>query len=176
MINDPYFSYISDLALKRDRGNYKKLLIALHSFPFEYILDLDENREIDGLELRMEYIRSHSHFKYDLENLYFERPCSVLEMMVALSKRCHDTILNPEDGKERTNELFSLMLTNMGLIDCTDENYNQSKINKAVMRMLNRTYTAEGDGGLFYIPGIKDDMRKVELWYQAMWYIDSIYN
>lgn len=176
MTRDPYFSYICDLAMKRKKEDYSKLLATLHSYPFEYILDLDENRETDGLELRVEYFRAHPHFKYELETMYKERPCSVLEMMIALAKRCYDTVLDPGDGKERVDELFFLMLSNMDLIDCKNDNFNYAKVNHNVMRMMNRDYTRDGNGGLFYIPNIKEDMRQVEIWYQAMWYIDSIYN
>lgn len=176
LTRDPYYSYICNLAFKRDKDRYTKLLSTLHSYPFEYILDLDENREADALDMRLDYMKNNIYFKYDLEVLYHERPASVLEVMVALSKRCYDTVLDPGDGMDRTNELFWLMLSNMGLSNCTDDNFDYGLVNTAVMRVMNRDYAADGKGGWFYIPGVNEDLRKVELWYQAMWYIDDIYN
>lgn len=173
---DPYYSYICDLAMRRNREDYSKLLATLHSYPFEYSLDMDENREADGLEMRKNYFNSHPHFKYDLQLLYNERPCSVLEMMVALSKRIYDSILDPGDGRDRSNELFTLMLTNMDILDCDDKHFDGPRVQETIMRLIDREYSKDGKGSLFYIPESTDDMRQLEIWYQAMKYVDAIYN
>lgn len=176
LTRDPYYSYICDLAMRRDREDYSKLLATLHSFPFEYILDMDENRQTDALEMRRKYFNSHVHFKYDLTTMYHDRPPSVLEIMVALSKRIYDSILDPGDGRDRSNELFALMLTNLDILDCDDRHFNGEKVEETILKLLNREYSKDGKGSLFYIPECDEDMRNMEIWYQAMKYVDSIYN
>ena len=174
--NDVYFSYLCDLALKRERNEYTKLCHILHNRAFEYIIDMDENRYTDGLELRQEYFNNNAYFKNDLSILYKNRPCSVLEMMVALARRCYHSILSVGGSRDKTNEIFKLMLVNLGLDKCTDDNIGEEFVNQRIDDLLNRTYSPDGRGSLFYIPNIQEDMRQVDLWYQAMWYIDSIIN
>ena len=39
---------------------------------------------------------------------------------------------------------------------------------------LNRQYEADGRGGLFIVRNSRFDLRTVEIWYQAMWYLDEV--
>ena len=39
---------------------------------------------------------------------------------------------------------------------------------------LNRDYGRDGKGGLFTIEHCRYDMRDIEIWYQANWYLDNI--
>ena len=41
-------------------------------------------------------------------------------------------------------------------------------------RFLRREYEPDGRGGLFTIKSGRHDMRKIEIWYQMMWYLDEI--
>lgn len=175
MKTDQYFNYICDLALGKNKSSYTKLCWLLHNMPFMYILDMDENRAVDGVYLRKNFIDRHP--EYSLEELYADRMCSVLEMMVALAKRCHDSVIDaPGSGNGKSYELFKLMLDNMGLDKYTDNKFNQKAVEKIVNNMLDRDYPSDGKGSMFYIPGIEYDMKDAEIWYQAMWYIDSIMN
>lgn len=178
MGNDPYFSYICSLALGKNKNDYKKLCGFLYDTPFMYILDMDENRELDGLLLRKTFMESNPD--YDMERSLrpdLNHMCSVLEMMVALAKRCHNSIIDaPGSGEGGPYELFSLMLDNMGLDRFTDDRFSQKAVERIVTNMLDRNYPPDGKGSMFYIPGIERDMREAEIWYQAMWYIDSIMN
>lgn len=169
---DPYFDYICDLALGKNKSNYTQLCASLYEIPFMYILDMDENRAVDGMYLRMEFINSHPEL-----NMWSKEMCTVLEMMVALAKRCHESIIDaPGSGNNKSYELFGLMLENMGLNKYIDNRFNKKAVEKIVNNMLDRNYSADGKGSMFYIPGINHDMREAEIWYQAMWYIDSIMN
>ena len=51
-MKDIYFSYLCDLGLGQDVRYYEQLCKVLHDTDFQYILDMDENRIVDGLELR----------------------------------------------------------------------------------------------------------------------------
>ena len=43
-----------------------------------------------------------------------------------------------------------------------------------IRRFLNRDYERDGKGGLFTIEHCRYDMRDIEIWYQANWYLDNI--
>ena len=39
---------------------------------------------------------------------------------------------------------------------------------------MNRTYSPDGDGGLFTVRNCDRDLRNVEIWIQMCWYLDTI--
>lgn len=174
-MNDAYFEYLCDLALGKDVIYYSKLCEILHNRDFEYILDMDENRAIDGIELRTDYFNSH-RIKWQVDLYYNDKPCSILEMMVALSQRCCDSIMDDGSGMDYTGELFRLMIQNLGLSTIPNTNFNLGTINDILDDFLDRKYSPDGRGSLFYIPDCTEDLRNIEIWSQAMWYLEAILN
>lgn len=169
---DAYYEYLCDLALGKDVNYYKKLLQFLHERDFLYILDLDENRAVDGLEMRNEFFKNY-HLANDI---YYEKSCSILEMMVALAKRCCDGIMDDGSGLDYIGEMFRLMLNNLGLLNIPDTNFNLGMVADIVDNFLDRKYCPDGRGSLFYIPHCSVDLREVEIWTQAMWFLETILN
>lgn len=173
-IEDLYFKYMCHLATKKKKKSYHKLLTQLHQTEFTFIFKMDENRAYDGIDLRY-------RFAYDLQlpdslvSKYLDiRPCSVLEMMLALAARCEDNIMtNPEKG-DRTSVWFWEMITSLGLSRMTDNNYDERYVDTAIQKFLNREYEPNGKGGLFTIHGATKDLRDVEIWYQMCWYLNTI--
>ena len=70
------------------------------------------------------------------------------------------------------------MLESLGLSDMTDGRFDEHTASDMVDRLLSHQYSPDGKGGLFWIPqettGERRDMRKYEIWYQMMWYLDNI--
>ena len=153
-----YFDRLKRMALGPSSREYDLLCQALHSRNFEYIIDMDENRITDALEMRKEFGEKS------------DKQCSVFEVLVALGNRCSSTMFDSSEN------IFDLMLNNMGLMKYTNSNFDAKAVDRIINIFLDRKYGKDGKGGPFYIPGIEKDMRKAELWYQAMWYIDSILN
>ncbi len=142
------------------------LLKQLHAMEFSYINSMDYNRAVDGLELRY-------NFSPELSNCD-RSPCSVLEMLIALSEKCEGIAGDPDKG-DRTAYWFWMMIENMELLSVTDRNYDSLYVEERISIMMNRAYEPDGSGGgLFYIPTTAYDLRKVELWYQMCWYVDTI--
>ena len=102
------------------------------------------------------------------------RPCSVLEMMIALALRCDAFMDDPEIG-ERTSQWFWDMIINLGLGYMIDEKYDEYVVDEIIRRFLDRDYEPDGKGGLFRIKRCMYDLREVEIWYQLCWYLDAIY-
>lgn len=103
-----------------------------------------------------------------------DRPCSVLEMMVALSARCEEHIMDDPDSGNRTGKWFFDMILSLGLINMQDERFDALYARAAISRFLRREHAANGCGGLFTLRYHSADMRRVEIWYQAMWYLDEV--
>ena len=65
--------------------------------------------------------------------------------------------------------LESLDLASMDDDVGVDERY----FDRVVDRFLAREYEPNGKGGLFILHNCPHDLRSVEIWYQAMWYLSS---
>lgn len=155
--------------------SFERLLNKLHSTQFVWHIRRDENRAEDGISLRYRYLRDIFEFSEVEQYLsYLSGPCSVLEMMVALSLRCEETIMDNPDYGNRTSYWFWSMINNLGLGAMYDERYNDDKIHQSLSNFLNRNYSSNGAGGLFTIRGTRKDLRKVEIWYQMCWYLDKL--
>lgn len=147
-------------------ASYNKLLKYLNNKKFTYTIPLDENRALDGLNLRWRFA--------DEAGYYIKGDCSVLEMMVALSLKCEEQIMSDDDIGNRTGRWFWEMIDNLGLESMYDDNFDKVYSDEVIYRFLNREYKPNGDGGLFRVNNRREDLRKVEIWYQMCWYLDTL--
>ena len=179
-IENDYFEWLCQKVTNDDsvtRGLYRKLLMELHTIKFVYSVPLDRNRAADGVGLRDRFALEITHNDFTkIEEITSNiiGDCSVLEMMVALVLRCEETIMDDTRFGNRTEYWFWRMINNMHLSEFTDSKHDRSEIRRRVDIMLYRNYTPDGDGGLFFIPGIRGDLRKIEIWSQMLWYLDTI--
>ena len=176
-LDNLYFNWLYQLVcndLYSVRSSHRKLLMRLHSIEFSWLIDLDENRAYDGLGLRRRF-EYESACDQGLMDLYFrDRPCSVLEMMIALSMRCEESIMTDPNCGNRTGQWFWSMIVSLGLGGITDQRYNREYVDNVIFRFLTRNYDQDGKGGLFTIPDCGVDLRDVQIWTQMCWYLDSI--
>lgn len=174
-ITDDYFEWIFDMlcANKYAPGiSFRRLIRHLHSIPFSYTIPCDVNRAKDGIDLRWKYSLIQG---WDEVPECLDGPCSVLEMMVALSIRCEEHIMdNPLIG-DRTRQWFWGMIRNLGIGYMSDDFYNPDLVDEVIDRLLNREYEPDGTGGLFQIKNTTRDLRMEEIWKQANWYFNTVY-
>lgn len=167
--NIQYDEWLCDIVCKNlfsDAISYDQLLSYLSHREFTVVIPNDINRAKDGVDLRLRYHLDTGKYTNN------DKPCSVLEMMVALSIRCEESIMdNPEYG-DRTAQWFWSMIRNLGLYTMTDDEFDIVYVTSVVDRFLNREYEPNGEGGLFRIPNCEHDLRDVEIWYQLCWYLD----
>lgn len=153
---------------------HHKLLAHLHGVDFFYKIALDGNRAEDGVELRYRFGCLFRYPEAEIAAYLDDRPCSVLEMMVALAVRAEEHIMvNPDIGN-RTAEWFWGMVESLGLGSMTDERFDVNYVDKLIFRFLNRQHKPNGEGGLFTIKNYRRDLRSVEIWYQMCWYMNDI--
>ena len=173
-INNEYFEWLFNLVCgERFSRNisYRKLLTHLHSIEFTYSIFKDKNRAEDGIDLRYRFILDHT---YNIELMdYLDGPCSIFEMITALSIRCEESIMDDPRVGDRTGQWFWGMIVNLGLGGMTDDSFDQKFVDEVILRFLNHDYEPDGRGGLFTIRNCKRDLRTVEIWYQLCWYLDN---
>ena len=173
-INNEYFEWMFDLVCGTrysKRISFRKLLIYLHDTEFRYSIPMDENRAEDGMNLRYRFalLREIDDFAE-----YLDGPCSVLEMMIALSIRCEENIMDDPGIGDRTGQWFWGMINNLGLGSMTDNQFDIYYVEDVIERFLDREYEPDGKGGLFTVRHCDRDLTTVEIWHQLCWYLDSI--
>ena len=173
IIND-YFEWLWNFTKCRGHSQNRKIITLLHNIEFRYSIPMDANREEDGIDLRYRFITEIGIPKnYQEVYGYLDGPCSVLEMMIALAIRCEESIMDDPDIGDRTSEWFWLMMKNLGLDYMSDRKFDRDIAEEKISIFLDRKYKRNGEGGLFVVNG-RRDLRKVEIWYQMCWYLDTI--
>lgn len=172
-----YFEWLYSLVYgdnSYSRLSYKKLLLFLHEIDFTYSMDMDRDRALDGIELRHLFGHATGHPKYVIDHELGDKPCSVLEMMVALAYKGEEQIMNDEAYGDRTGQWFWNMIVSLELGSMHDNNFNSSYIYHMVSKFLRREYASNGQGGLFTIDNCKYDLRNIDIWTQYMWYLNTV--
>jgi hypothetical protein len=164
---EEYFVWLySRVASSKQRSMHKThwtLLRQLYTKEFVWLVPNDDNRVEDGRDLRLEFFDAHE-WPYDQD--WIDQPCSMLEMLVALSRR-----VSFEAGG-KASVWFWHLLENVDLAHYTDANPgNPEEIDAVLDRVIWRTYSPSGQGGLFPLVAADKDQRQVELWYQLSAYI-----
>lgn len=170
-LNNEYFDWMCHIVGYR---HFKKLLKRLHEIEFDYTIPMDGNRAEDGIELRYRFGYENSYDQLMIAAYLDDRPCSVLEMMIALAIRCEEDIMSNDDIGDQTRTWFWGMIESLGLDDETDKQYDEEHVDRVIDRFLKREYSRNGRGGLFTINNCKQDMRTTEIWYQMCWYMGTI--
>lgn len=170
-MKDKYFDFLCEIVGEKD--NYSYLLRQLFKTEFYSIVPNDDNREIDGEQLRLLFINEEGQ-----QALSFlpTTSCSLLEMLIALSMRLEFESVQSY-WEKKPNEWFWILIDNLELTIFNNETYNKFPfecrrgVNDICFKLLQRKYKSNGKGGLFPLKKQKQDQRKVEIWYQMSAYI-----
>lgn len=172
-LNKLYFQWMCRLVCTDRYSNgpsYNNLLFHLNKCEYHPSMIMDENRADDGMDLRYRFGYENAYEGPMIATFLDDRPCSMLEMMIALSIHCENIM------GDRAGDWFWNMISNLGLSAMFDEQYNPDVVDDIIVSFSKRQYRKDGLGGLFYIPNTKRNMRKAELWYQMCWYLDEKVN
>ena len=174
-IEREYFEWMYNLII--DNGyskslSYKELMWFLYNTEFTYSHERDSNRAADGVDFRYKFAYENGYLRDEIDRVFGNRPCNILEMMLALSCRLED-IMSDYDYGNRMGQWFWNMIVSLGLVHMSDKNFDLAYAKEVIFRFLNRQYKPNGEGGLFTLEHPKYDLRNEEIWYQAMWYLDE---
>lgn len=135
---------------------------------FVFVIAMDNNRIVDGLDLRTHFANEHnlrSNFREDLG------PCSFLEVLIGLSRRMAFIA-----GGQPPGWAWQL-LTNLELDRMSDplSRRKHIKVQEIMDAVIWRTYSPDGMGGFFPLAWPDGDQTQVELWYQMNSYIEELH-
>lgn len=156
------------------KTTYHELFSYLYANEFEYILPMDGNRAEDGIDLRYRFGRENGYPDYMTASYLDDKPCSILEMMLALAIRCEEHIMENSYYGDRSGQWFWEMIVCLGLGHMTDKNFDVKYVDSVIDIFLNRKYERNGKGGLFEISDQSKDMRKTDIWYQMCFHLNEI--
>lgn len=166
-IEEVYFNWlyskVAAVEVPTPSLTYWTLLRDLHSIEFVWLVQGDDNRAEDGLDLRREFLNL-SHLEQ--EPAWMNIGCSLLEMLIAFARRCEfETDISVRDW-------FWIMMQNLNLHELNDAQRRISHRSREILdKLVWRTYHPNGSGGLFPLSSTPNDQRKVEIWYQWCEYV-----
>ena len=167
-----YFEWLCNLVEGSETQNsgYKmtNLLIFLHNSSFTYLHPMDENRANDGIGLRREF-----KLATGMDDSLLTGPCSVLEMLVALSIRIENDISYDAEYGNRIGQWFWQMATNIGFGGMYNSNWNPQEAEAVLQRFLNRQYRPDGAGSIFTIHTPGANVLDMDLWTQMLWHFSE---
>lgn len=176
-LNNAYFDWMYQLVYDEQylKGeSYCRLFRLLRNIEFTYVIDMDGNRYEDGIDLRYRFASMNHIRQAEIVKHLDGQPCSILEMMIALAIRLEEHIMDDPNIGSRTGQWFWTMIANLGLDDMYDSQFDYKYTRSTIQKFLDREYERDGKGGLFTVKHCKFDLRDVEIWYQACWYLDSL--
>ncbi|MCC8097156.1 MAG: hypothetical protein LIO44_01040 [Eubacterium sp.] len=154
--------------------SFKKLLKHLHKIEFIFTIPMDDNRAADGRNLRWRFGYEKEYDPAAVQVMLDCRPCSVLEMMIALAVRCEEHIMGDPEIGDRTGLWFWCMLQNLYLDRMYDSHYDEKYVDEVISKFLNREYEPDGEGGLFTVRNCGRDLRNMEIWSQMCLYLNRV--
>jgi len=158
------YSQVASVKQKNPSRTYWALLKQLFTKEFVWIIPNDDNRLEDGRDLREEFIEERQ--LHNVDPAWTELGCSMLEMLIALSRR-----LSFEDDQP-ADEWFWKLIENLGLRGFTDKHtYTAEIVDEILDDVIWRTYGEDGQGGLFPLKHPNQDQRDIEIWYQLSAYL-----
>lgn len=175
-MTNSYFDFLWNLVGRKKE--YGRLLLYLHETEFYSLVPNDDNRGVDGEQLRNHYFdevgaTSPPSLPKDIP----DGPCTVLEMIIGVAFRLEFELLGGQYERPAA-DWFWVLIDNLGLTGYTDQKMGYGiyilEVKAAVECLLERRYLEDGDGGLFPLKRPRKDQRRVEIWYQmSAWVIEN---
>lgn len=161
------YSQVADAQIEDPSLTHWKMLQLFFATEYVWVVSNDDNRAEDGKALRREFLEQASNaIRHGVDREWIELGCSVLELMVGLSRR----LAFEADGEP--HYWFWTLVDNLGLEHFNDVgDIPSDEIKQALQRVIFRTYEPDGTGGFFPLRNPVRNQRKVELWYQLSAYV-----
>lgn len=175
-IENEYFNWLCGLMCGNDHfkaTSFTNLFSVLYDTIFTWFIPQDGNRAEEGSDLRYRFAVDNK-YEHEYIDKNINGHCNVLEMMAALAIRCEENIMDDPQIGDRTTQWFWSMIGSLGLSSMYNSRFDPDYIDDVLTRFINRDYSPNGKGGLFTIKNCASDLRKVEIWYQLLWYLDNL--
>ena len=93
---------------------------------------MDENRFADGINLRYRFADELGYSREQIALYLNDKPCSILEMMIALSIRCEEQITGDMEEGDHPDRWFWLMINNLGLTNMVDDYFDLNYVDHRI--------------------------------------------
>jgi len=155
------YGQVVSVKSRTSHRTYESLLRQFHNKEFVGWVPNDYNRAKEGQQLRQEFLTAEG-----IEVTGTHPGCSMLEMMIALSRRLSF------ETERRPKWWFWHLMKNLGLENYSDDMaFTQEEVDEILDAVIWRSYSPTGAGGLFPLENPQQDQREVELWYQLNAYL-----
>lgn len=175
-IGDRYYDWLYKLVC----GDWEPRNLSFHRmlqflFVREYApsCEMDDARAADGVNLRYRFATENDIPYVQIDAAFGDRPCTMLEMMVALSIRIEEHIMEDASAGNRVGQWFWGMVVSLGLAAMDDARFDEHRAEYIIDRFERRDYQYNGAGGLFTLNNPREDMRQIDIWYQLMAYLQE---
>lgn len=161
METNGYFNWLMDII--GGPGEYEDFIKLLYNTEYYSNIPNDQNRAVDGLELRYYYEKE--------TGLLCEKtgPCSVLEMMIKLAMRTENGFLFDQKVGNRTNLWFWEMFSNAGF----DKIAKNGQKKWANAHFLDKFLARETGTYFFKMAKSPENFGEMEVWEQLCRYISE---
>lgn len=153
------------------------MLGVLYDKEYFYLNDFDKSRAEDGIALRENWLFSeYPELPEEAISILDNRPCSVLECLIALCERVWNDILYDPSSEETTSLLFQHAIHNLKLDYYDNDSINDgsiAEIDRIIGRWLDGKIKADGTGSPFIVRNPSKPMRGSDLWTQANMYVED---
>ncbi len=164
-IESEYFDWLCAKVVDRHSHIYTDLLRILYTTEFEWSVFGDRNRSEDGIELRYNFVHES---EWEKDPLWFDEPCSLLELFIALGMRASFQTDIP------TKDWFWTFVSNILLDEYRQVSDSDIPVIEDILcTFVWRRYDTYGRGGIFPLDQTQHDQREVEIWYQLFEYIED---
>ena len=177
-LSEDYLRWLAAQIRGDDDGNpgrtYDGLLTIMFEKEFIWRIANDDNRLVDGLELRVDFCHQAGVHLGDagafLSKAHPVPPCSFLEVLIALSRRLEF------NAGGRASGWAWVLINNLTLHRLGDPvgRGKARQIHDILDRCIWRNYEPNGAGGFFPLHRPFEDQTQVEIWYQMSAYIGEM--
>lgn len=153
---------------------YYGLLGLLFDMKFFAMMSMDENRALDGKDLRWLFAEETGVCTHEELDILMGNECRIIEMLIALARKIATKIIGETYKGDRTPDWFWRFIKNLGLENCYGEYLPiEFRVNAMakLSRWMSRDIDYDGSGGLFPLKNPPGDERKTEIIYQMYAYI-----
>ena len=170
-----FYDWLVDMVdlYSADHMEYTDLVKYLYTTEFYCSIDMDRNRCKDATAILYLKYLNEMGIEYDPKTVY-ERECSVLEVLIALSFRCERDIMG-EPGSYDDARWFWIMIENLGLLEFKNDVFDEEDVDYILQTWLDRDFAYNGNGSIFPIKSPKRDQRQIEIWDQMSDFLDENY-
>lgn len=159
---DRYLEWLRGLVTGERGPSVERFFFIAWSIPFEPIVDRDENRATDGIDLRYRFEEETSI------RLPEFGPCTMIELFISIAIRANHVVYNWE-VPDQVPALFWEFMDNLKIIN---PRLSDDEIEGILIRFNNRDYAEDGsDGGIFPLMNPQSNQREIEIWYQMQAYL-----